>query len=647
VDTPLRILHLEGNVMDAGLVSLALQREGIQHTMSRVNTREEFSAAVHAGTYDIILADAPLPAFDSPSPLQIATVNAPHIPFVIIADISCEERAIEALQSGATDYVLKQRLDRLGPVVHRALREARDRRERQEVETALRQNEEKFHSLFQNMQEGVALSDLVYDRDGKPVDYRIVDVNPAYCRHTGIPGERAIGSMAGALYGAGLPPYLDIFAKVALTGEPVHFESYFAPLGKHFRISVFSPRHGWFATIFEDITERMLMQGRLLRAQRMEGMATVVGGIVHEFSDILNNVLGFNTLTRKYAHDREKSLKYSQAIEKSVLRGDEITQRLLAFARVENRALEPVDIAGLVEEVANRIQREFPANVILLKRIDPGLPPVLGVRTELFEAAMNLCLNARDAILQNPTTGGHGTVTIDAERAVVTDELASTLMLRAGSVCLLLRFADTGIGIREEIADRIFDPFFTTKEPGHGTGLGLSIVYTVVRGHHGTITVDSTVGRGSTFRIYLPVFDLTREQTLQNGNAKVPAAAELVLLVDDEQPMLEFGRDILADHGYRVITATNGVEAIALYREHAKDVALVILDLIMPRMDGGQTYIELKKINKSVKAMFCTGYTSDEVISSLLQEEHLRAVRKPFQIEEFVGTVRAVLDDGQ
>ncbi len=501
-------------------------------------------------------------------------------------------------------------------------------------------------SLFQNMQEGVALSDLVYGGDGKPVDYRIVDVNPAYCRHTGIPGERAIGSLAGALYGANPPPYLEVFSEVALTGETVHFEAYFAPFGKHFRLSVFSPRHGWFVTIFEDVTDRVLMQGRLLRAQRMEGMATVVGGIAHEFSNILNNVLGFNTLTRKYAHDREKSLKYSRAIENSVLRGDEITRRLLAFTRVENRPQEPVDIAGLVEEVAERIQQELPANVLLLKRIDPGLPPVLGVRSELVQAAVNLCLNGRDAILQNPVTGGRGTITIDAERALVTEDLASTLMLRVGSPCLLLRITDTGIGIREEIADHIFDPFFTTKEPGCGTGLGLSIVYTIIRGHRGMITVDSNVGRGSTFRIHLPALDPRREQTHLDGSTGVPATAELILLVDDEQPMLEFGRDILADHGYRVITATNGAEAIARYREHANDVALVILDLIMPRMDGGQTYIELKKINTSVKAMFCTGYTSDEVISSLLQEEHLRAVRKPFQIEEFVGTVRDVLDDG-
>ena len=647
MDTPVRILYLESNLVDAGQVILTLQHESIRHTLTRVNTREEFSAAVRAGTYDLILADAALPAFDHLSPLQIATASAGHIPFIAITDASCEERAIAALRNGATDYVLKQRLDRLGPVVQRALREVRDRRERQEVETALRQNEEKFHSLFQNMQEGVALSDLVYDDEGKPVDYRIVDVNPAYCRHTGIPGERAIGSLAGALYGAGLPPYLDIFSKVALSGEPVHFESYVAPPGKHFRISVISPRHGWFATIFEDITDRVLMQGRLLRAQRMEGMATVMGGIAHEFSDILNNILGFNTLTRKYAHDREKSLKYSQAIEKSVLRGDEITQRLLAFARMEHRALEPVDIAGLVEDVAGTIQREFPPNILLLKRIESGLLPVLGVRSELVQAAMNLCLNARDAILQNPTTGGQGTITIDAGRAEVTEDMASTLMLRAGSPCILLRCTDTGIGIREEIADRIFDPFFTTKEPGRGTGLGLSIVYTIIRGHHGTITVDSNIGRGSTFSIYLPAFDPARDQTPRDGNTTVPASAELILLVDDEQAMLEFGRDILADHGYRVITATNGADAIARYREHAHDVALVILDLIMPRMDGGQTYIELKKINTSVKAMFCTGYTSDEVISSLLQEEHLRAVRKPFQIEEFVGTVRAVLDDGR
>ena len=504
-----------------------------------------------------------------------------------------------------------------------------------------------LESLFQNMQEGVALCELVYDAAGNPVEYRIVDVNPAYCRQTGIPGKRAIGSLAGALYGAGPPPHLDIFAEVALTGEPVHFESHVVPLGRHFRISVFSPRRGWFATLVEDITDRVLIQERLLRAQRMEGMATVVGGIAHEFSNILNNVLGFNTLTRKYAHDREKSLKYSRAIEKSVLRGDEITRQLLAFARVEDRALEPVDIAGLLEELTGNIGRELPANVHFLSRIDPGLPQVLGVRSELVQAAMNLCLNARDAILQNPTTGGQGTITIEAERAVVTEDLASTLMLRAGSSCLLLRFTDTGIEIREEIADRIFDPFFTTKEAGRGTGLGLSIVYTIIRRHHGTITVDSNIGRGSTFCVYLPALDPVRGQTPLEGSAKAPTCAELILLVDDEQPMLEFGRDILADHGYRVITATNGAEAIERYREQSNDVALVILDLIMPRMDGGQTYIELKKINASVKAMFCTGYTSDEVISSLLQEEHLRAVRKPFQIEEFVGTVRAVLDDGQ
>jgi signal transduction histidine kinase len=501
--------------------------------------------------------------------------------------------------------------------------------------------------LFQNMQEGVALCELVYDAAGKPVEYRIVDVNPAYCRQTGISGDRASGSLAAPLYGVELPPYLDIFAKVALTGEPVHFENYVAPLGKHFRISVFSPRHGWFATIVEDITDRVLMQERLLRARRMEGMATVMGGIAHEFSNILNNVLGFNTLTRKYAHDREKSLKYSRAIEKSVLRGDEITRQLLAFARVEDRALEPVDIAGLVEELAESIGRELPAGVHFLKRMDPGLPRVLGVRGELLQAAMNLCLNARDAIRQNPATGGRGTITIEAERAVVTEGLASTLVLQEGGPCLVLRVSDTGIGIREEIADRIFDPFFTTKEPGRGAGLGLSIVYTIIRGHHGTVTVDSKVGQGSTFCVYLPAFDAMRGATPRDGHTTVPAIAELILLVDDEQPMLEFGRDILADHGYRVITATNGMEAISRYRECADDVALVILDLIMPRMDGGQTYIELKKIKRSVKAMFCTGYTSDEVISSLLQEEHLRAVRKPFQIEEFLGTVRAVLDDGR
>jgi len=393
----------------------------------------------------------------------------------------------------------------------------------------------------------------------------------------------------------------------------------------------------------EDRQKRREAENALARAQRMESMAAAVGGIAHEFSNILNNVLGFTGLVKKYSHDRAKILKYSQAIEQSVLRGDEVTQRLLAFAGSESRAAEPVAVRPLMEGIAAVLRKESPARVSVAENYDPELPDVLGVHRELHQALMNLCRNARDAILQNAPTGGRGTITLGALRTRITEDIAPSVFLPAGEECVTLCVTDDGIGIPGEIAERIFDPFFTTKESGRGAGLGLSIVYTIVRGHKGAIEVDSSPGKGSTFRILLPVYNPLRPAPEQNSQSQA-RNTEVILLVDDELPMLEFGRDILSDHGYQVLTASDGVEALDIYRQRSKEISLVILDLIMPRLDGGQTYMEMKKINASLKAMFCSGYTSDEVISSLLEEEHLRAVRKPFKITEFLEAVRETLD---
>jgi signal transduction histidine kinase/ActR/RegA family two-component response regulator len=398
-----------------------------------------------------------------------------------------------------------------------------------------------------------------------------------------------------------------------------------------------------FVMIIRDVTERREAQERALVARRMESTATVMGGIAHEFSNILNNVQGFATLIKKYMHDHGRVLKYSQAIEQSVQRADEVTQRLLAFARVEERTPEPVAICPLMDEAGEILRKECPDGVTIIKRCDPSLPDVTGVRSELRQALVNLGLNARDAIHAQAATGGRGTITLEAVRARVTESIAPALSLPVGDECVVLRVIDTGIGVRPEIADRIFDPFFTTKETGRGAGLGLSIVYTVIRGHHGIVLVDSSPGQGSTFSIYLPAHDPHRKNGGRNGDV-AGHRSELILLVDDEQGMREFGRDILVEHGYRVLTASDGAEALAVYKEQHDEISMVILDLILPGMDGGQTYLAMKRINKNIKAMFCSGYTSDEIISSLLQEEHLLAVRKPFRIDEFLAAVRASLD---
>jgi len=208
-----------------------------------------------------------------------------------------------------------------------------------------------------------------------------------------------------------------------------------------------------------------------------------------------------------------------------------------------------------------------------------------------------------------------------------------------------LRVSDDGTGIPRAIRERIFDPFFTTKERGRGTGLGLSVVYNIVRNHHGTILVDSEEGEGTIFHVYFPAAPAAAPAAASEHQA-TPARGkqETILVVDDEESMQELGRELLEEHGYKVLIASNGPEAIEIYRSQPQIIKLVVLDLVMPGMDGGQTYIELKKINPHVKAFFCTGYMPDAVISALLEEEHLHAIQKPFNPDQFVQLVRDVLD---
>jgi two-component system, cell cycle sensor histidine kinase and response regulator CckA len=644
-DVSLRILCLEDNRLDAELIALRLQNDGIEHTIDRVDTREHFEERLETGQFDLVLADYALPAFDGLTALRLVRARYPDVPFIFVSGASGEDIAIEAVKSGATDYVLKQRLTRLTPVVRRAVREARERLERQATERALAETERRHRSMVQYLRD---LAIIFLDPAG-----HVASWNAGAELLTGRAEQEIMGQHIDVLF----PDEADGMGSVAewlrraASGEEIQVEIRHAHAnGSSFwaEVLVASVRDAGhsvegFVMIVRDVTERRLAQDRALIARRMESTATVMGGIAHEFSNILNNVLGFTTIIKKYIHDHARVLKYSQAIEQSVQRADEVTQRLLAFARVEERTTEPVAIGPLVDEVTELLRAECPDTITIHKRTETGLPEITGVRTELRQALVNLCSNARDAILAHASTGGRGTITLEATRTRVNEGLVTALGLPVGDECLLLRIVDTGVGIRQEIADRIFDPFFTTKESGRGAGLGLSIVYTVIRGHRGVVLVDSTPGQGSVFSVYLPVHDPHRRDAGRNGDAVAPCS-ELILFVDDEQGVLEFGRDILIEHGYRVLTARDSREALALYGERHDEISMVILDLILPGMDGGQTYLAMKQINKNLKAMFCSGYTPDQLISSLLQEERLLAVRKPFRIDEFLAAVRECLD---
>jgi PAS domain S-box-containing protein len=393
--------------------------------------------------------------------------------------------------------------------------------------------------------------------------------------------------------------------------------------------------------VFQDLTEQKRMEHQLLQAQKMEGMGAFVSGISHDFNNILNNILGFVFQLRKYSHDQAKVAKYTETIEKSATRGAELANQLLSFVRQKKREDELIVVAPLIDEVIALLEETLPKNIIVTHSIPGGSLSVRGGKGELYQVVLNLCLNARDAMPEG------GTLSIEADAGVVDGELIGAVIpsrLVPGQRCVRVKVSDTGTGIPAAILDKIFDPFFTTKEGRPSTGLGLAVVYNIVKGHGGTIVLQSEEGVGTSFTVLLPV---TGDADGSEAGADEPGPSGrskgCILVVDDEAAMRELGRELLEEEGYDVLTAEDGKQAVEIYRERWKDVALVVLDLVMPRMDGGQAFVAMKEINPAVKAFFCTGYTSDRVIASLLSQERLRALQKPASPVDFVKMVREVL----
>jgi two-component system, cell cycle sensor histidine kinase and response regulator CckA len=512
------------------------------------------------------------------------------------------------------------------------------------AEDALRASEDSLRVIFNSVYDAI----LIHELNGS-----LIDLNDKGLQLFGVTRERALKmSIKDDLSSSeNHLEELSNYWRKAVTGENQFFEwkARRPDDGVSFNVEIFLRRivlrgKPAILTTIRDISERKRMQSQLNQSQRLESIAAVVGSIAHEFNNTLNNVLGFSTLIRKYVQDQAKVSKYSQAIEQSVMKSADLGNRLLSFAKEAKRESAPIDLEHLIAELVDKAAKNVGTGIRIEKKIDAKILKILGDRQELAQALMNIIVNANEAIVAKQSGSGSRTILVSADNSVVSEENAPKLMLPAGSPCVVLRISDDGVGIPDAIRDRIFDPFFTTKEQKRGTGLGLSIAFAAVRSHRGTMIVESEVGRGTTLKIILPALDVSKGSgTLPfsaNGNAR---GGELILLVDDEDAMREIGRDILEEKGYRVLTAADGLEAVDIYRKRSKEISLVILDLVMPKMDGGQTFLELKRINNSIKTIFCTGFASDAIITQLLSEEHISAIQKPFRPADFLQTVEEVL----
>jgi PAS domain S-box-containing protein len=386
-----------------------------------------------------------------------------------------------------------------------------------------------------------------------------------------------------------------------------------------------------------DITEKKKLEAQFLRAQRMESIGTLAGGIAHDLNNILSPMLMAVQMLQLKVSD-EQSQRMLELLRANAERGGEMVRQVLSFARGiggERVAMQP---KHLIREVVKILKETFPKSIEIGFRLGEDLWMVNGDTTQLHQVLMNLCINARDAMPDG------GRLTIEAENKVIDETYAQMILDARSGRFVMITVTDTGTGIPTEHLDRIFDPFFTTKEVGKGTGLGLSTVLGIIKGHGGFINVYSEPGKGTQFRIYLPALEATQLLQTEAAHPDLPGGqGETILVVDDELAIREITKSTLEAFNYRVLTAADGTEAIALYAEHRGKIKVVLTDMMMPYMDGPALIRVLHKLNPQVRIIASSGLTENGKSPEITQAGVKAFLNKPYSADKLLKALAEVI----
>ncbi len=578
-------------------------------------------------TFDVILLDLFLPdsqGFDTFTQLH---QQEQDVPIVVTTGLNDETLALKAVQEGAQDYLVKGQIT--GELLVRSIRYAIERKRAE-----------------QKIREQAALLDIATDailvRDAQ---HHILFWNKGAERLYGWTVEEAVGQKTTELLYKGLSTQFqaaqrELISKnewqgelnqITKTGQEIIVES---------RWTLVCDDDGqpkFILVVSTDITGRKQLEAQFFRAQRIESIGTLASGIAHDLNNILTPVLATAQLLQmKLANLDDRSLRMLQLIETNARRGADLVKQVLSFARGVEGKHTLLQIKHLIYEVQQIIRETFPKSIELQVKTTDTLWTVIGNATQLHQVLMNFCVNARDAMPEG------GVLEITTENFIV-DENGARLNFdaRAGNY-IAITISDSGVGIPPDLLDRIFEPFFTTKELGKGTGLGLSTAMGIVKSHRGFVTVNSSIGQGTQFKVFLPAV-MTDNYLEVNASKTFAGQHELILVVDDEVPILEITKASLESYNYQVLTACDGVEAIALYTKNQHDIRLVVVDMMMPTIDGPTTIRTLQKINPQVKVIAISGLTQNYELNPAVYFGVQRFLPKPYAIGELVQAVHEAL----
>ena len=507
-----------------------------------------------------------------------------------------------------------------------------------EQESRKQQAERNYQTIFHKMLNGFALHEIICDGTGKPVDYRFLAVNPSYEKMTGLKASEIVGRTVLDVTPGLESQLIGTYGRVALTGEPAFFENYSAHLKKHFEVAAFRPNPNQFACIVSDVTQRKLLEDQLRQTQKLESIGQLAGGVAHDFNNILSAImiqLSFLQNNERLDKDTQESLK---ELMEAAKRAANLTRQLLMFSRRSVLDVKVLDMNEVVANLLKMLGRLIGEHISLRFDRNASVPPVLADPGMLEQVLVNLAVNARDAMPKGGRlTIGIEQVRIDAERVKDYAEVKPGQF-----VCLSV--ADTGFGMDESTRKRIFEPFFTTKEQGKGTGLGLATVHGIVAQHKGWVEVESTVGQGSVFKVFLPA-TVAESKAVPEEKLPLLRGRETILFVEDDvnvRRMVAQGMRLL---GYQVIEAADGREARQLWQEYCRKIDLLFTDMVMPEgISGLELAEEFRAAMPHLKIIISSGYSAEMAENNKQLSAGIHYLAKPYEIELLSTKIRECLD---
>ncbi|NQS98976.1 MAG: PAS domain S-box protein [candidate division Zixibacteria bacterium] len=387
-----------------------------------------------------------------------------------------------------------------------------------------------------------------------------------------------------------------------------------------------------------DLTDYKMVEAQLRQAQKMEAIGTLAGGIAHDFNNLLTGIMGSVELSLMNLESEHPLRKNLERIQLSAERAAELTAQLLAFGRQRYEEPKSLNINVCIDEAVELIRRIVGTQVEIKIEREPNIWMTRADAGQINQVLVNLLVNAADAILES------GFIAIKSENVSVSPEYCKKHQDAQPGDYIQISIQDTGYGIPSEVIERIFEPFYTTKATGKGTGLGLSMAYGIVKGHEGWMEVQSIIGKGTTFKVFLPRVDELPAETVEKEPEIAQGGDETILLVDDEEIVRNLGTSILQQFGYNILTAIDGADAVEIYQKMGAEIDLVILDLTMPKKSGRETFLDLKKANPEVKIVISSGFSRIGSVDDLMKMGAKGFVQKPYRIGQLLSTVREALD---